>query len=130
MLSLPPPVSEIPAAEPMAMLLLPVLLRSALNPLAVLKLPTVLLRSALNPLAVLLLPVVLLMSATAPLAVLLVPVLLKSALSPIAVLLDPMATFSREIFGAVPPLKNKGTVALTALTPTSSTSQATFPLAL
>src|SRR5438093_1304099 len=69
MLSLPPPVSEIPAAEPMAMLLLPVALRSACCPVAVLLAPDMLAKSALNPLAVLLTPLVLLRSARAPLAV-------------------------------------------------------------
>src|SRR5215510_2220662 len=59
------------ALNPMAMLLLPVvLLTRALSPVAVLALPVVLLASALTPVAVLLVPVVLLRSAKAPLAVL------------------------------------------------------------
>ena len=75
------------ALTPLAVLKLPVvLLRSALTPLAVLLEPVVLLRSALTPLAVLRLPVVLLKSAWTPLAVLSLPVvLLKSALTPLAV---------------------------------------------
>ena len=53
---LEPLVSEAPAPHPGAVLALPVLLRSALTPLAVLKLPALLRRSASKPVAVLLEP--------------------------------------------------------------------------
>src|SRR5436305_1364106 len=76
-----------PALEPKAVLLEPVLFASARKPSAVLKLPVVL-RSAPKPVAVLLFPVLQLKSALTPLAVLKLPLaLLLSASKPMAVLL-------------------------------------------
>src|SRR5439155_23224598 len=103
-----------------AMLLLPVALRSACCPVAVLLAPDMLARSALNPLAVFWLPVVLFRSARAPLAVLLLPLVLAiSALDPIAVLFSPMMTFGSEISVAGTPLgtivATRGAVAVTAM---------------
>ena len=84
------------ASNPMAVLLLPVvLLLSAVAPQAVLKSPVVLLLSAPTPLAALALPVVLLRSAWVPIAVLLSPVvLLASAWNPLAVLSAPVVWWS------------------------------------
>src|SRR6266566_2815581 len=62
------------AKQPLAVLLLPVLLkRSAASPLAVLSSPLVLLKSASNPRPVLLMPDVRLKSASTPSAVLALP---------------------------------------------------------
>ena len=80
-------VTILPAFAPKAVLPLPVLLMSALTPMAVFKLPVALVKRALIPTAVLLLPVVLLKQGdnASGRVVVCRSVLLKSALPPVAV---------------------------------------------
>src|SRR5262249_31921058 len=82
------------AANPLAVLSLAVLLRSARDPVAVLWSPVELKSSAFSPTAMLATPVVLLESVVSPIAMLTAPVvLLKSVASPIAILPKPVALF-------------------------------------
>ena len=85
-----------PATAPRAVLPLPVLCKSVLEPIAVFVLPVRLSLRAASPKAVFRFPVRLLMAASVPIAVFSIPwVLLKSALAPTAVLLSPVSLKTR-----------------------------------